>query len=90
MCVCVRVCVFQVGHKKVRILSEVVEITVENEIIIDLPEPIRIDFYHDAIPVSLCALVRVSGMNIHIFYCLDGGVFDAKHCELENVGFTSG
>ncbi|XP_062245895.1 adhesion G-protein coupled receptor G1 [Platichthys flesus] len=41
---------FQVGHKKVRILSEVVEITVENEIIIDLPEPIRIDFYHDAIP----------------------------------------
>ncbi|XP_034427589.1 adhesion G-protein coupled receptor G1 isoform X1 [Hippoglossus hippoglossus] len=41
---------FQVGHKEVRILSEVVEITVENEIIIDLPEPIRIDFYHDAIP----------------------------------------
>ncbi|XP_060924310.1 adhesion G-protein coupled receptor G1 isoform X2 [Limanda limanda] len=41
---------FQVGQKKVRILSEVVEITVENEIIIDLAEPIRIDFYHDAIP----------------------------------------
>ncbi|XP_047187488.1 adhesion G-protein coupled receptor G5 isoform X1 [Scophthalmus maximus] len=41
---------FQEGHKKVRILSEVVEITVENEIITNLLEPIRINFHHDALP----------------------------------------
>ncbi|XP_019935143.1 adhesion G-protein coupled receptor G1 isoform X2 [Paralichthys olivaceus] len=41
---------FQEVHKEIRILSEVVEITVENEVITDLPEPIRIDFYHDATP----------------------------------------
>lgn len=37
-----------------RILDDVVGITVENEVITDLPEAIRIDFHHDVIPVSLC------------------------------------
>lgn len=42
---------FQDGHKETKILGEVVDITVENEIIADLSEPIRISFYHDAIQV---------------------------------------
>ncbi|XP_040892296.1 adhesion G protein-coupled receptor G3-like [Toxotes jaculatrix] len=41
---------FQGGQKKNRILSDVVGITVENEIITDLSEPIKIGFHHDAIP----------------------------------------
>ncbi|XP_031702201.1 adhesion G-protein coupled receptor G5-like [Anarrhichthys ocellatus] len=41
---------FQEGHKGVRILDDVVEITVENEVIADLSEPIRIGFHHDVIP----------------------------------------
>ncbi|KAM7406546.1 hypothetical protein PAMP_000920 [Pampus punctatissimus] len=41
---------FQEGYEKVRILSDVVGITVENEVIKDLPEPIRIGFHHDVIP----------------------------------------
>ncbi|XP_059207525.1 adhesion G-protein coupled receptor G5-like isoform X2 [Centropristis striata] len=41
---------FQEGHKKDRILDDVVEITVENEIIKDLRQPIKIDFHHNAIP----------------------------------------
>ncbi|XP_053194309.1 adhesion G-protein coupled receptor G1-like [Scomber japonicus] len=42
---------FQDGHEKGRILNDVVGITVENEVIKDLPEPIRITFHHDVIPV---------------------------------------
>nr|XP_020472822.1 adhesion G-protein coupled receptor G5-like isoform X2 [Monopterus albus] len=42
--------VFQEGHKEVQILSEVVGITIENEVIVDLSEPIRIEFHHDAMP----------------------------------------
>lgn len=34
----------------IRILDKVVGITVENEVITNLPEPIRIAFHHDAIP----------------------------------------
>ncbi|XP_033485990.1 adhesion G-protein coupled receptor G1 isoform X1 [Epinephelus lanceolatus] len=41
---------FQDGHKHDRVLDDVVEITVENEVIADLSEPIRIDFHHDFIP----------------------------------------
>ncbi|XP_070826641.1 adhesion G-protein coupled receptor G5-like [Chaetodon trifascialis] len=41
---------FQEGFKKARILDDVVGITVENEIITDLSEPIRIGFHHDVIP----------------------------------------
>ncbi|KAK2853455.1 hypothetical protein Q5P01_006116 [Channa striata] len=41
---------FQEDYKKVRVLNDVVDITVENEIIADLSEPIRIAFHHDAIP----------------------------------------
>ncbi|KAM7423618.1 hypothetical protein PAMA_000121 [Pampus argenteus] len=41
---------FQEGYKNVRILTDVVGITVENEVIKDLPEPIRIGFHHDVIP----------------------------------------
>ncbi|XP_063737949.1 adhesion G-protein coupled receptor G1 isoform X2 [Eleginops maclovinus] len=41
---------FQEVHKEDRILDDVVGITVENEIIINLPEPIRIAFHHDVIP----------------------------------------
>ncbi|XP_020344769.1 adhesion G-protein coupled receptor G5-like [Oncorhynchus kisutch] len=36
----------------IRILEDVVGITVENEIITNLPEPIRIGFHHSAIPTS--------------------------------------
>ncbi|XP_068566807.1 adhesion G-protein coupled receptor G5-like isoform X2 [Cebidichthys violaceus] len=41
---------FQEGHKEVRVLDDVVEITVENEVIADLSEPIRIGFHHEVIP----------------------------------------
>ncbi|TKS69699.1 G-protein coupled receptor G6 [Collichthys lucidus] len=41
---------FQDGLEKVKILNDVVEINVENEIIADLPEPIRIGFHHDVVP----------------------------------------
>lgn len=41
---------FKDGLKESRILDDVVEITVENEIITDLPEPIRIVFQHNVIP----------------------------------------
>lgn len=41
---------FQEGPKEVKVLNDVVEITVENEIITNLSEPIRIGFYHDVTP----------------------------------------
>ncbi|XP_076592087.1 adhesion G-protein coupled receptor G1 isoform X2 [Chaetodon auriga] len=41
---------FQEGSRKTRILDDVVGITVENEIITNLSEPIRIGFHHDVIP----------------------------------------
>ncbi|XP_044055056.1 adhesion G-protein coupled receptor G1 isoform X2 [Siniperca chuatsi] len=41
---------FQEGHKEARILHDVVGITVENEVIADLSEPIKIGFHHDVIP----------------------------------------
>ncbi|TMS12785.1 Adhesion G-protein coupled receptor G6 [Larimichthys crocea] len=41
---------FQDGLEKVKILNDVVEINVENEIIADLPEPIRIGFHHGVVP----------------------------------------
>ncbi|XP_054466143.1 adhesion G protein-coupled receptor G3-like isoform X2 [Anoplopoma fimbria] len=40
---------FQEGHKDVRVLDDVVEISMENEIIADLSEPIRIVFHHEVI-----------------------------------------
>lgn len=49
--------VFQETVKNARLLDDVVGITVENEVITNLPEPIRIDFHHDVIPVSLCAFL---------------------------------
>ncbi|XP_005726373.2 adhesion G-protein coupled receptor G1 [Pundamilia nyererei] len=39
----------QEAHKTAKPINDVVEITVENEIIRNLPEPIRIDFYHEAV-----------------------------------------
>ncbi|XP_008277420.1 adhesion G-protein coupled receptor G1 isoform X2 [Stegastes partitus] len=41
---------FQEGYKEVKVLNDVVGINVENEIITDLSEPIRIGFHHDAVP----------------------------------------
>nr|XP_015809438.2 adhesion G-protein coupled receptor G1 [Nothobranchius furzeri] len=41
--------VFQEGYDEVRLLNDVVEITVENEIITGLSDPIKICFKHDAI-----------------------------------------
>nr|XP_046254369.1 adhesion G-protein coupled receptor G1 [Scatophagus argus]XP_046254449.1 adhesion G-protein coupled receptor G1 [Scatophagus argus] len=41
---------FQEGLTKVRILSDVVGITVENKVIANLSEPIKIAFHHDVIP----------------------------------------
>ena len=48
--------VFQEVDKEARVLDDVVGITVENEIIANLSEPIRIAFHHDVIPVRLCFL----------------------------------
>uniref|UniRef100_A0A3Q3WY58 Uncharacterized protein n=1 Tax=Mola mola TaxID=94237 RepID=A0A3Q3WY58_MOLML len=45
---------FQESVKNVRILNDVVGITVENEIIINLPEPVRVDFYHDKTHSRTC------------------------------------
>jgi len=50
-------CVFQEGREEVRILDDVVGISVENEVIANLSEPIRIDFHHEIIPVSVCVCV---------------------------------
>lgn len=52
-------CVFQEDHNEVKVLNNVVEITVENEVIANLPEPIRITFHHDTIYVSFCVCVCV-------------------------------
>ncbi|KAM4593519.1 adhesion G protein-coupled receptor G3-like [Odontesthes bonariensis] len=41
---------FQEGYNEVKLLNDVVDISVENEIIADLSEPIRIGFNHDVIP----------------------------------------
>lgn len=41
---------FQEVQTDAKILSDVVSITIENEIIKDLPEPIKIGFHHDVIP----------------------------------------
>uniref|UniRef100_A0A3B4GIW9 G-protein coupled receptor 126-like n=1 Tax=Pundamilia nyererei TaxID=303518 RepID=A0A3B4GIW9_9CICH len=46
----------QEAHKTAKPINDVVEITVENEIIRNLPEPIRIDFYHEAVSVSLACV----------------------------------
>ncbi|XP_026233759.1 adhesion G-protein coupled receptor G5-like [Anabas testudineus] len=40
---------FEEDHNEVKVLNNVVEITVENEVIANLPEPIRITFHHDTI-----------------------------------------
>ncbi|XP_061671063.1 adhesion G-protein coupled receptor G1 [Syngnathoides biaculeatus] len=41
---------FQEGLREERVLDDVVEISIENEVIKDLPEPIKIGFHHDIIP----------------------------------------
>ena len=58
---CVCICVLQEGYNEVKLLNDVVDISVENEIITDLSEPIRIGFNHDAIPVSLSTFVAFYG-----------------------------
>ncbi|XP_028999840.1 adhesion G-protein coupled receptor G5-like [Betta splendens] len=40
---------FQEGNNDVKVLNDVVEITVENEVIANLPEPIKITFHHEII-----------------------------------------
>ncbi|KAF6729082.1 G-protein coupled receptor 126 [Oryzias melastigma] len=40
---------FQEVHREVKLLQDVVEITVENELIVDLSEPVKMDFHHDAV-----------------------------------------
>lgn len=50
-----RLCSLQEVHDKVKLLKEVVEITVENELIVDLSEPVKMDFHHDAVSVSVSA-----------------------------------
>lgn len=44
---------FQVRSEDAKPLLDVVEISVENEIITNLPEPVKISFDHEYIPVSL-------------------------------------
>lgn len=61
------VCVFQESHQDSTILDDVVEITVENEIVTDLPEPIRIAFHHDVIPVSGLVFVVCLSSFIYLF-----------------------
>ncbi|KAM6942724.1 adhesion G-protein coupled receptor G1 [Xenentodon cancila] len=41
---------FQDGYEDSKLLSDVVDITVENEVITDLSEPIKIGFHHNVIP----------------------------------------
>ncbi|XP_077451029.1 adhesion G-protein coupled receptor G1-like [Stigmatopora argus] len=41
---------FQEGLKEVKVLDNVVEISIENEVIRNLPEPIRIGFHHHVVP----------------------------------------
>ncbi|XP_028435737.1 adhesion G-protein coupled receptor G5 [Perca flavescens] len=45
---------FQDGHKEDRVLDDVVEITVENEVIVNLPDPIRIGFHHGKMHLRRC------------------------------------
>lgn len=64
--------VFQETVKSARVLDDVVEITVENEVISNLPEPIRIAFHHDVIPVGLhagvVAVMYISSLLIVFFF----------------------
>lgn len=66
-------CVFQEGREEVRILDDVVGISVENEVIANLSEPIRIDFHHEIIPVSVCAccafIVSVTVWSLPTLHC---------------------
>uniref|UniRef100_A0A8C7X029 Adhesion G protein-coupled receptor G1 n=1 Tax=Oryzias sinensis TaxID=183150 RepID=A0A8C7X029_9TELE len=63
--------VFQEVHNKVKLLKEVVEITVENELIVDLSEPVKMDFHHDAesrFPRSCVSWDTRKGQNSSTFF----------------------
>lgn len=64
--------VFQESGQNFRILDDVVEITVENEVISNLSEPIKIAFRHDVIPVGLhahnVAVLTINSSTIQFFY----------------------
>lgn len=60
---------FQETIQNARVLNDVVEITVENDVISNLPEPVRISFRHDVVAVSLQAGV-VAVMHIfRLIFC---------------------
>ncbi|XP_061602635.1 adhesion G-protein coupled receptor G1-like [Cololabis saira] len=41
---------FQDGHQNLQLLQDVVDITVENQVVTNLSEPVKIGFHHNAIP----------------------------------------
>ena len=58
-----------------KILEDVVGITVENEVITNLDEPIKIGFHHDALPVRKCVCSCV-------YACRDQCVYTVLHDSL--------
>lgn len=49
----------------IQVIDDVVEITVGNEIVTDLTDPVTIDFYHNIIEVSLLVFVYL------MYVCMD-------------------
>ncbi|XP_029318361.1 adhesion G-protein coupled receptor G5-like [Cottoperca gobio] len=78
---------FQEVHKKARILDDVVGITMENEVITNLSEPIRIAFHHDVIPIRhsrKCVSWDTRKDPLQVNWLVDGceiGQKGAKHTE---------
>ncbi|XP_034041378.1 adhesion G-protein coupled receptor G5-like [Thalassophryne amazonica] len=73
---------FQEDEKKVTIINEVVGITIENEIITDLSEPVRIDFHHNVIPNShsrICVSWDTNKDPLKVNWLQDG-------CETHQIG----
>uniref|UniRef100_H3CXP5 Adhesion G protein-coupled receptor G1 n=1 Tax=Tetraodon nigroviridis TaxID=99883 RepID=H3CXP5_TETNG len=73
---------FQETVKSARVLDDVVEITVENEVISNLPEPIRIAFHHDVIPKNCsrkCVSWDTRKDSLQVNWTTDG-------CETHHLG----
>ncbi|XP_038144284.1 adhesion G-protein coupled receptor G1 isoform X2 [Cyprinodon tularosa] len=88
---------FQVGYEEVQLLNDVVEITVENEIIANLTEPISIDFHHNLLPWNYkrkCVSWDTLKDPLKVNWLVDGCMTKrkgAKHtvCECDHLTYFS-
>uniref|UniRef100_A0A3Q2E4I1 Adhesion G protein-coupled receptor G1 n=1 Tax=Cyprinodon variegatus TaxID=28743 RepID=A0A3Q2E4I1_CYPVA len=88
---------FQVGYEEVQLLNDVVEITVENEVIANLTEPISIDFHHNLLPWNYkrkCVSWDTLKDPLKVNWLVDGCMTKrkgAKHtvCECDHLTYFS-